>query len=103
MANRPAFIRLAFHLIHPVIFNGNSLRKEFLDLLYDFNKAVHFGLGVVKIKTRAGGGFHAELVHERLRAVMPAAQGHTRLVRQRHHVVRVNVLQQKTHEAGAAW
>ena len=58
MANRPAFIRLVFHLIHPVIFNGNSLRKEFLDLLYDFNKAVHFSLGVVKIKTRAVGRFY---------------------------------------------
>src|ERR1035437_4477294 len=32
---------------------------------------------------------------------MAAAQRHARLIRQRHHVVRVNVLEEKTHEAGA--
>jgi len=52
---------------------GDLLPEKFLDFLDDFHKPVHFGLGVVEIKTRAGGGFHAEPVHERLRAVMPAA------------------------------
>jgi hypothetical protein len=43
------------------------LREEFLNLLHHFHKPVHLGLGVVEIKTCAGGGFDAELVHERLR------------------------------------
>ena len=61
-----------------------------------------FGGRVVKIKTRARGGFDAQLLHQRLIAMMPAAQGHAALVRHRHHVVRVNVVQQKAHQSRAA-
>jgi hypothetical protein len=57
----------------------NLLPEEFLNLLHHFHKPIHFGFRVVKIKTRAGGGFHAELVHERLRAVMATAQRHARV------------------------
>jgi hypothetical protein len=67
------------------------LAEKLLDLFYNFHEPVHFSLGVVEIETRAGGGFDTEPVHEWLRAVMAAAQGHARLVCQRHHVVRVNV------------
>ena len=63
--------------------------KEFLDFLHHFHEAIHLGLGVVKITTRTGGGFDAEPVHERLRAVMAAAQRHSRLVRQRHQVLSI--------------
>ena len=67
------------------------LPEKFLDLADDFHKAIHLGLGVVKIKTRAGGGFHAELVHERLRAVMAASQRHSPLVGQLHHIMSVHL------------
>ena len=49
------------------------LPEEFLDFPDDFHEAVHFSFGIVKVKTGAGGGFDAELVHERLSTVMTAA------------------------------
>ena len=81
---------------------SQSACEKFLNFLHHFHKPVHFGFGVVKIETGAGGGFHAEPVHERLGAVMAAAQRYARLVRQRHHIVGVNVLDQKAHQAGAS-
>jgi hypothetical protein len=48
-------VELLFHLsLTPLI----SLPKKFLNLLHHFHEPVHFGLSVVKIKTRAGGQFH---------------------------------------------
>ena len=52
---------------------ANLLPEKILNLLHHFHKPVHLGLGVVKIEAGAGGGFHAELVHERLGAMMTAA------------------------------
>ena len=77
------------------------LPKKLLDLPDGFDESVHFGPGVVEIKARARRGFHAQLVHERLGAVMAAAQRHARLVRQRHHVMRVDVFKQEADQAGA--
>jgi hypothetical protein len=79
----------------------DSLREELLDFLDHFHKPIHLGLGVVEIEAGPGGGFHAQPVHERLRAVMPAAQRHARLVREHHHIVRMHVRKQEAHEAGA--
>src|ERR1019366_1729880 len=60
--------------------NTVSLPEKFLDLLHHFHEPVHFGLGVVEIEAGAGGGFHTQPVHERLGAMMPATQRHTRLI-----------------------
>ena len=78
--------------------DNNLRRKELLDFLHHLHKAVHFGFRVVEVKARARSGFNAEFVHQRLRAMMPAAQCHTGLIRQCHDVVRMNVLEQKAHE-----
>ncbi len=76
------------------------LPEEFLDFPDDFHEAVHFSFGIVKVKTGASGGFNTELVHERLSAVMSAAQRDACLVGEGHDVVGVNVLEQKADEAG---
>jgi len=80
-----------------------STGEKFLDPDNGFKEPVHLRRGVVKIETGAGGGFHAELVHEGLGAVMAAAQGHAGLIGQRHDVVRMHVLQEETHQAGAVF
>jgi hypothetical protein len=54
-----------------------SSSEESLDFADDFDEAVDFFGRVVEIKARASRGFHAELFHERLVAMMPAAQRHT--------------------------
>jgi hypothetical protein len=54
-----------------------SSSEEFLDFADDFDEAVDFFGRVLEIKARARRGFHAELFHERLVAMMPAAQRHT--------------------------
>jgi hypothetical protein len=46
------------HLISLVSIELKSLPEKFLDFLQHFHKPVHLGLGVVEIKTRAGGRFH---------------------------------------------
>jgi len=66
----------------------------------DFHEAVDFLGGVVEVKTGAGGGFNSQLVHERLVAVVAAAQSDAALVRDGDDVVRMNVLEEKAHEAG---
>src|ERR1700677_2931837 len=77
------------------------LPEEFLDFADDFHETVHLGAGVVKVKAGTGGGFHAELVHERLGAMMSTAECDARLVGEGHDVVRMHVLEQETDEAGA--
>lgn len=72
-------------------FRNRSLTEKFLNLLDHVHELIHLSLGIIKIEARAGGGFHAEFVHEGLGAMMATAQRNARLVRQRHDVVRVDV------------
>lgn len=58
----------------------NSLPKKFLNLPNHVHKRIHLRLGVVEVKTRPGRGFHAQLVHQRLGAMMTAAQRDARLI-----------------------
>ena len=51
-----ATARLLYGLCNSQRFN--LLPEKFLDFSHHFHKPVHFGLGVVKIKTRAGGRSH---------------------------------------------
>src|ERR1041385_3880347 len=76
--------------------------EKALDFAQHFDEPVHFALRVVKIKTGASGGFDPEFAHQRLIAMMPAAQGNASLIGHHYHIMRVNILQQKTHESGAA-
>ena len=68
-----------------------SLAKKFLNFRQHFRQAVHFRRGVVKIKTGARGRFHAQLFHQRLVAMVAAAQRHAALIGHRDDVVGVNV------------
>jgi hypothetical protein len=49
-----------------------SLGKELLNFFYHFDETVDLGFSVIEIKARAGGGFHTQAVHERLRAMVAA-------------------------------
>ena len=77
------------------------LREEFLNLFDDFDEHIHFRFRVVEIETGSRRGFHAQLVHQRLRAMMPAPQRHAALVRERHDIVRMHIFQEKTDQASA--
>jgi hypothetical protein len=75
--------------------------EEFPDLTKHLDEPVYFIGRVIEIKAGSGGGFHAEFAHERLVAMMPAAQGDAPLVRDRDHVMGMNVSQQETDQPGA--
>lgn len=76
------------------------LPEEFLDFADDFHKTVHFGFRIVEIEARARGGLDAELVHERLRTMVTAAQRDARLVGKSNDIVRVNIPKKEANKAG---
>src|ERR1051325_3147152 len=79
-----------------------STAEKLLNLLHDLDEAIDLLRRVVKIKTRARGRLDAQLVHQRLVAMMSAAQRDAALVRQFGHVVGMDAVQEKAHESGAA-
>ena len=66
-----------------------GIDEESLDLLQGNHEAIDFLLGVVEIKTGAGGGFQPELAHQGLVAVVAAAEGDAILVGEGDDVVGV--------------
>lgn len=74
-----------------------SVAEKLLNFADDLNEAVNLIGGVVEIETRARRGLDAELFHERLVAMMPASQRHTALVGHRHHIVRVDTVEEEAH------
>ena len=58
-------------------------------------------LVVVEVKTRPRRTREAELPHQRLVAVVAAAQRHAVFIGKRHHVVRVHILEREADEAAA--
>src|SRR5262245_48273877 len=82
--------------------NHSGVLKEFLDVAQDFDKRIDFRRRVVKIKAGARGGRHAESLHERLIAMVPAAQGDATLIRDGDDVVGMNSFEQKADEPGPA-
>src|SRR2546426_11288936 len=75
--------------------------KEFLNVPDDLHKAVDLRHGVVEIKAGPGGGFDAELFHERLIAMMPAPQRDSALIGHRHDIMGMDAIEEKTHQASA--
>jgi len=74
--------------------------EELLDFSQHLHKAVSLRRRVVEVKTGAGGGFNPQLAHQRLVAVVPAAQRNAALVSHGHHVMRVDIFQQEAHQPG---
>jgi hypothetical protein len=88
--------------MRPTADRRNSRREEFLDFGKDLGQAVDFRGGIVEVEAGAGGGFDAEFAHERLVAVMAAAQGDAALVGQGNDIVGVHVIEQKADQSGPA-
>ena len=75
--------------------------EEFLDFLNHFHETVHFGFRVVKVKACPRRSGQPEFAHERLVAVMAAAQRNAFLVGERHHIVRMRSGKSERHHAAA--
>src|ERR1035438_3009143 len=75
--------------------------EELLDLSQHLYEAVNLRSRVVEKEAGASGGFHAELAHQGLVAMVPAAQRDAALVGHGHHVVRMDFLQQEAYQPGA--
>src|SRR5436309_3126036 len=87
----------------PFLLHGyGSGAKKLLYLPHYVHKPVHFCRRVVKIKAGARRGFNAQLAHQRLIAVMATAQSHAALISHGDDIVRVNVGQERTHNARPA-
>src|SRR2546423_11227529 len=84
------------------VISGTSSGKELLDLAQDIDESVDFVSSVVEIKAGTRGGFHAELAHKRLVAMMAATQRNAALIGHRDQIVGVNIFEQKAHQSGAA-
>src|SRR6185295_1028115 len=83
-------------------FIGCSRSKKLLNFPEYFHETVDFLGRVVEVKTRARRRFHAELLHQRLVAMMAAAQCYATLIGHSHDVMSMNVFQEETHQTGAA-
>ena len=90
--NEARFIQRPFSLSDPEVL---------LDFAEGVGEPVHFIGRVVEIKTGAGSGFQAQLVHEGLVAVMSAPQRDAGLIGQGDQVVRMDVVQDKAQHARA--
>src|ERR1017187_6493408 len=66
--------------------------EELLDLSQHLHEAVYLRSRVVEKEAGASGRFHAELAHQGLVAVVPAAQRDAALVGHGHYVMRMDVL-----------
>ena len=69
--------------------------------MHRFYEEVDFGLGVVDVEARAGGGGEAEFAHQGLVAVVAAAEGYAVLVGEGDDVVGVGFGDGEADEAGA--
>src|SRR5579859_5807360 len=78
----------------------HSSAEELLDFAQNFDKPIDVVSCIVKIKAGASGGLDTEFVHERLVAMMPAAQGDAALIGDRNQVVGMDIWEQKTYQAG---
>ena len=67
----------------------------------DFNHAIDFFCRVVKVEARACCPGHAEPPHQRLVAMMPAAQSQAVLVRECGEIVRVHRVHYKSNKRAA--
>ena len=68
-------------------------REEFLNLLQHLRKPINFFRCIIKVEARSRGGFDAQFAHQRLIAMMPAAQSDTPLISHSDDVMRVNAIQ----------
>ncbi len=75
--------------------------EEFLDAAEAGDEDVDFLLGVIKIETRARRAREAELAHQRLVAVVAAAEGEAVFVGEGDDVVRVHIGKREADEAAA--
>src|SRR5437763_593686 len=73
--------------------------KHLDDFLHRRDEAVNFRLRVVEGEGGAGGGGHAEVLHDGLRAVMACAYGDALLVEYRADIVRVHLVNHKREHA----
>ena len=75
-------------------------RKETHRALEDLNHPIDLLHRVVKIKTRARRARYLKATHQRLVAMMPAAQGQPILIRVRGQIVRMRCVHDKPNERG---
>ena len=80
---------------------ADGLTEKLDDFAQGGGEGGDVGLGVVEVKTRAGGAGEAELFHQRHVAMVSAAQGDALLVGDGDDVVGVYVVEGKTHHTGA--
>src|SRR5437016_3772388 len=64
--------------------------EKFLNFLKHFDEPINFRRRIVKIKTGARRRFNAEFFHERLIAMMPAAQCNSMLIGNGYNIMRMN-------------
>src|SRR5258708_16889363 len=79
----------------------HSTREELLDALERRDQAVDLLLGVVEVEARAGRARQPELAHQRLVAVVAAAEGDAILVGEGHDILRVDAFEGETYQAAA--
>ena len=60
-----------------------------------FDQRIHFGFSVIQAKGRAACRRDAQMLHQRLRTMMPRADGHSFFVQHRRDIMRVRALHRK--------
>src|SRR5437764_15242192 len=73
--------------------------EDLYDFLHRRDEAVNFRLRIVEGEGGAGGGGHAEVLHDGLRAVVSGAYGDALLIEYRADIVRVHLVNHKREHA----
>src|SRR5688572_13742128 len=85
-----------------VLLTGWLYAKKPLNFGNHSHEPIDFVGRIVKVKARARRGLDSKFSHERLVAMVPAAQGDSPLIGESHDIVRVHAFHDKAHQSGAA-